>query len=111
MIIPDTSPVPDWMLELMRVAPDEWQECGDEGSAKRRLLELQTALTNPDLLYALCRVVCGTFDAGASVDNHILNGPHDVFNQQQLIGEKRGLRRILVEISDIREKLQAVARV
>lgn len=109
MQISQNSPVPDWILELIRVAPEEWLECTQSGTALRRLQELNAALLNPDVLYVLCQVAGAVFDAGASVDVQMFEGFHDILNQQQVIGEKRGLKRILAELDDVRTKLQQIA--
>lgn len=109
MKIPEQFVVPDWIIEAVRVAPEGWTPPKDSNSAKAMLGEFQKFILCPPVLQVLCDMVEQLARIDSDVDEHRFDGIHDIFNQQQLIGEKRGMRQFFVKLNEIREQLVTTA--
>jgi hypothetical protein len=74
-------------------------------SIRTELEELDKCLKNPNIQKVLKVLLAAEETCIRQVQDVPLEGVHDLFNREQLIGEPRGLRRFAVEINDIREEL------
>jgi len=108
MDIPNTFTVPQFILDSVRVAPDEYPSCSEPAAATARLNELRKFITQPDIQYLLGKVVMTLAKIDLDIDEKRFAGVHDVMNQQQLIGERRGLRMFLKELADVHDDLVKV---
>ena len=110
MQLPDNFTVPDFILQHVLVAPEEWLDTTDSAVANERLIEIRKCLQNPDVLYCICVMVKNLAIANNQIQETSFVGLHDVFNQQQLIGEMSGLRQFFSELLDIHNKLVEVTK-
>lgn len=109
MILPDNFTVPDFVLEMVRVAPEQWTAPTDSATAKGQLADLNKSLLNPAVLMVMCDLVLQLSAAEHDIDSHRFAGLHDLVNQQQLIGEKRGLRQFFTKLQQIHAELVTVS--
>lgn len=109
MQLPEISPIPHWLLELVMVAPEDWAHVSAPSNAIQRLAELNQALKNPDILYCLCMAVVQFVNTQSAISQQAFSGMHDVFTQQQIVGENRGLTYFFAQIDEVRSKLQEIA--
>lgn len=110
MKLPTNFMVPEFVMQHVLAAPDDWPKPSDPTTAAARIAELRKLLQQPDILHCMCVMVVELATADASIDNQIFDGPHSVYNQQQLIGEKRGLRRFFAELEEIHDSLQTIIK-
>lgn len=106
MKIPDKFTIPDWILDAVRVAPDgTWEPPSDPATARALLGELRTLMQSPPILAVICDMAIQLINADDEIDKMDLTGMHTLVKQQQLIGEKRGLRRFFVLLDEVHEQL------
>jgi hypothetical protein len=104
MQLPTTAPVNDFILDLVRVAPEDWPEPASSPHAKARLTDLKAALQNPDVLFLLTHITGDLFNAISESDK----APSDRL-MNQFIGEARGLRQTFEVLNTLILKLQEIA--
>lgn len=97
-------------MEIVRVAPEgEWEAPIDSITARAMLGELNRFFTGPVGMALLCDLTVTLSEIDHDVDEKELAGFQDVFTQQQLIGEKRGLRQFFVKLNTIHERIKEIA--
>lgn len=104
MQLPTTAPVNDFILDLVRVAPEEWPEPTTSPHGRARLADLRVALQNPDVLFVISHLTGDLFNAIAESDK----APSDRL-MNQFIGEARGLRQTFEVLNTLILKLQEIA--
>lgn len=104
MQLPENFTVPSFVLDNVIAAPDEWPQALSTESAMERLKQINVLMQNPDFLYATCQIVKRLSTAEAAIDGDV-ESIGDAYAQQQVIGERRGLRQFFTELNDIRNKL------
>lgn len=109
MKLPNTSTLPAWAFDMALAAGDELPECHSVETARAQLTDLKTALMNPHILYALGQVCAQLLENPVTIENAQLNGTHDIYTREQVIGETRGLRRFILELDEAFTKLRQLA--
>lgn len=105
MKLPENFAVPTFILEAVLSAPEELLAPSDSVNSKARLKDLLLSIHNPDVLYVICELVRNYTRADQMVNDQSFSGIHDIFTQQQVIGERRGLRQFFATLDEIHQQL------
>ena len=109
MKLPESSAVPQWLLDMVAVAPEEIQLPTDPQVAKAHFGDLRNCLQNPYILHTLAKLAVQVMTKPVEIEQAIYQ-PSGLYVQQQMIGEARGLRATFGALDEIHTQLRETAQ-